>query len=153
MSRFLERLPRVNQVSPFSEQLRALRLRYGIRQTDLAEAIGFEQSYVAAIELGTKGPPSIEFVKRVSAHLRLSVDEDSGLREALHLSRRNFSIPQTASAAIFRLYSELWCELDRLVVAGLPNSAEVWKANPQLTRRFSAIHQLRRFDWMVPEDR
>jgi len=40
-----------------------------------------------------------------------------------------------------------------VVVAGLPNSAEVLKANPQLTRRFSAIHEVRRFDWMVPDDR
>lgn len=101
-------------MSPFSERLRALRLRYGVRQMDLAEAIGFEQSYISAIELGIKGPPSIEFVERVSAHLRLSDDEDSSLREALQLYTRNFSIPQTASADVFRLCSELWRELDRL---------------------------------------
>ncbi|MBS6362565.1 helix-turn-helix transcriptional regulator [Burkholderia sp.] len=101
-------------MSPFSERLRALRLRYGVRQMDLAEAIGFEQSYISAIELGIKGPPSIEFVERVSAHLRLSDDEDSSLREALQLSTRHFSIPQTASADVFRLCSELWRELDRL---------------------------------------
>ncbi|WP_280523592.1 helix-turn-helix domain-containing protein [Burkholderia aenigmatica] len=112
--RCYERLTRVNPLSPISERLRALRLRYGVRQMDLAEAIGFEQSYISAIELGTKGPPSIEFVERVSAHLRLSGDEDSSLREALSLSRRHFSIPQTAIADVFRLCSELWCELDRL---------------------------------------
>ncbi|WP_412023486.1 helix-turn-helix domain-containing protein [Burkholderia cepacia] len=119
-------------MSPFSEQLRALRLRYGIRQTDLAEAIGFEQSYVSAIELGTKGPPSIEFVERVSAHLRLSADEDSGLREALHVSRRNFSIPQTASAAVFRLCSELWCELDRLTDTQIRVMRDVIAMRPEI---------------------
>ncbi|WP_174942125.1 TniB family NTP-binding protein [Burkholderia lata] len=40
-----------------------------------------------------------------------------------------------------------------MVVAGLPKSATVLEANPQLTRRFSAHHELRRFDWALPDDR
>jgi transcriptional regulator with XRE-family HTH domain len=66
-------------LSPFSERLRALRLRYGVRQKDLAEAMGFEQSYVSALELGIKGPPSRDFVDRLARYLRLSADELAGL--------------------------------------------------------------------------
>jgi DNA transposition AAA+ family ATPase len=40
-----------------------------------------------------------------------------------------------------------------LVVAGLPSCMAVIDQNEQLTRRFSAPVQLKRFDWHVPEDR
>ncbi|WP_408733133.1 helix-turn-helix domain-containing protein [Burkholderia cenocepacia] len=36
---------------------------------DLAEAMGFEQSYVSALELGIKGPPSRDFVDRLARYL------------------------------------------------------------------------------------
>lgn len=104
-------------MSPFSERLRALRLRYGIRQKDLAVAMALEQSYVSAIELGTKGPPSPAVVDRLAACLRLSDDEHSSLHEALLLSQRHFTIPHTASADVYRLCSELWHDLDRLTDA------------------------------------
>ncbi|WP_063809911.1 helix-turn-helix domain-containing protein [Burkholderia cepacia] len=104
-------------MSPFSERLRALRLRYGIRQKDLAVAMALEQSYVSAIELGTKGPPSPAVVDRLAACLRLSDDEHSSLQEALLLSQRHFTIPHTASADVYRLCSELWHDLDRLTDA------------------------------------
>jgi hypothetical protein len=40
-----------------------------------------------------------------------------------------------------------------VVVSGLPQSIGILKSNPQLTRRFSAHHELRRFDWKVAADR
>ncbi|NRE34368.1 XRE family transcriptional regulator [Burkholderia pseudomallei] len=104
-------------MSPFSERLRALRLRYGIRQKDLAVAMALEQSYVSALELGTKGPPSPAIVDRLSACLRLTEDEHASLHDALLLSQRHFTIPHTASADVYRLCSELWHDLDRLTDA------------------------------------
>ncbi|WP_082729747.1 helix-turn-helix domain-containing protein [Burkholderia sp. FL-7-2-10-S1-D7] len=104
-------------MSPFSERLRALRLRYGIRQKDLAVAMALEQSYVSALELGTKGPPSPAIVDRLSASLRLTEDEYASLHDALLLSQRHFTIPHTASADVYRLCSELWHDLDRLTDA------------------------------------
>ena len=101
-------------MSPFSERLRALRLRYGIRQKDLAVSMALEQSYVSAIELGTKGPPSPAVVDRLSTCLGLTDDEHASLLEALSLSQRHFTIPHTASADVYRLCSELWHDLDRL---------------------------------------
>lgn len=101
-------------MSPFSERLRALRLRYGVRQKDLAEAMGFEQSYVSALELGIKGPPSRDFVDRLAKYLRLSADELADLLSELEASRRHYTIPQTASSDAYRLCGELWRELDLL---------------------------------------
>lgn len=40
-----------------------------------------------------------------------------------------------------------------VVVSGLPQSIGILQDNPQLTRRFSAHHEVRRFDWAVAEDR
>lgn len=69
-----------------------------MRQKDLAEAMGFEQSYVSALELGIKGPPSRDFVDRLAKYLRLSADELAGLLSELEASRRHYTIPQTASS-------------------------------------------------------
>lgn len=79
--------------------------------------MALEQSYVSAIELGTKGPPSPAVVDRLSTCLGLTDDEHASLLEALSLSQRHFTIPHTASADVYRLCSELWHDLDRLTDA------------------------------------
>ena len=50
-------------MSPFSHFLHELRLRHQIRQSELAELLGYEQSYISALEIGAKGPPTEEFVE------------------------------------------------------------------------------------------
>ncbi|HEX5806423.1 MAG TPA: helix-turn-helix transcriptional regulator [Macromonas sp.] len=39
-------------MSPFSLSLHDLRLRNGLRQAELAELMGYEQSYISALEVG-----------------------------------------------------------------------------------------------------
>lgn len=56
-------------MSPFARQLHELRLRHGIRQNELAELIGYDQTYISALEVGLKGPPTPEFVDKVVATL------------------------------------------------------------------------------------
>ncbi|RQT24893.1 XRE family transcriptional regulator [Burkholderia contaminans] len=107
----------VSPLSPFSEQLRALRLRYGVRQSDLAKALGVEQAYVSAIELGTKGPPSQPFVDQISKCLELSEQESSNLDDALRLSQRRLVIPHAASSELYAMCNELRVEMERLTSA------------------------------------
>jgi predicted transcriptional regulator len=45
-------------MSPFSHFLHELRLQHQIRQSELAELLGYEQSYISALEVGIKGPPT-----------------------------------------------------------------------------------------------
>ncbi|MGK8209219.1 helix-turn-helix domain-containing protein [Burkholderia cenocepacia] len=104
-------------MSPFSEQLRTLRLRYGVRQNELADAIGVDQTYYSRVELGKKGPPSESFVDLICQQLRLSSDEISSLNEALRLLQRHLVIPPSASSDVFRMCNELWRELDGLTNA------------------------------------
>jgi predicted transcriptional regulator len=47
-------------MSPFSHFLHTLRMRLEIRQAELAALVGYEQSYISALEVGLKGPPTEE---------------------------------------------------------------------------------------------
>ena len=49
-------------------------MRHGIRQTELAELIGYEQTYISALEVGKKGPSTPEFVERLISALMLSAE-------------------------------------------------------------------------------
>ncbi|MDE1712018.1 helix-turn-helix transcriptional regulator (plasmid) [Chromobacterium amazonense] len=59
-------------MSPFSKYLHQLRISYGVRQVKLAEWLGYEQSYISALEIGTKEPPTAEFVQRLRELIDLS---------------------------------------------------------------------------------
>lgn len=63
-------------MSPFAHLLHELRLRHGVRQSELSELIGYDQTYISAVEVGLKGVPASDFIDRVSKALTLS-DEDA----------------------------------------------------------------------------
>lgn len=75
-------------MSPFASLLHTTRMKYGICQEALADLIGYEQTYISALERGTKGPPTEEFVKKLISKLNLPVDEQNRLQEALAASNR-----------------------------------------------------------------
>jgi len=49
-------------MSPFAIYLRKLRLRRGLKQKEMAYLLGYEQSYLSALERSVKGPPKQEFI-------------------------------------------------------------------------------------------
>ena len=61
-------------MSPFSHFLHELRLRLEIRQADLAKLVGYEQSYISALEVGLKGPPTQEFITRLIQAVAIAFD-------------------------------------------------------------------------------
>lgn len=67
-------------MSPFSHFLHELRLRHQIRQSELAELLGYEQSYISALEIGAKGPLTEEFVERLIVALSLPPSEQAQVR-------------------------------------------------------------------------
>ena len=101
-------------MSPISELLHALRLRHGLRQADLAERIGYEQSYISAVEVGLKGPPPHEFVARFSAALSLTDAETAELFAAAEASQRKLVIDADAPSDMFLLLKDLREGVDRL---------------------------------------
>ncbi|MGZ4955355.1 MAG: helix-turn-helix domain-containing protein [Methylobacter sp.] len=94
-------------MSPFSQCLVALRTRYGIRQGELAALVGYEQSYISALEVGLKGPPTLEFVERLSEALPLSSDEKQTLYESLDASQRKIIIDLDAREDVYWMLKDL----------------------------------------------
>jgi hypothetical protein len=62
-------------MSPFARQLSEFRMRHGIRQNELAELIGYDQTYISALEVRLKGPPTSEFVDKLVTTLPLTPAE------------------------------------------------------------------------------
>lgn len=101
-------------MSPFSQCLVALRTRYGIRQGELAALVGYEQSYISALEVGLKGPPTAELVERICEGLSLSTEEKQRLHEALCASQRKFTIDVDAREDVCWMFRDLREQLSEL---------------------------------------
>jgi transcriptional regulator with XRE-family HTH domain len=90
-------------MSPFSAFLRQIRVNRNIRQKDVAELLGYEQSYLSAIENGLKGIPRAEFIQQFTKKLQLSAEEIATMHTALADSQRTLTIPVSAKVEEFRL--------------------------------------------------
>lgn len=101
-------------MSPFSQTLKAFRIRRGLRQSELATLVGYEQSYVSALELGIKGPPTEEFVEHLIVALNLSQAEQEALLEAVAASQRKINVPHEAPTEVFYLCHKLRQQIDHL---------------------------------------
>lgn len=101
-------------MSPFAFALRNLRLKLDIRQAELARMAGYEQSYLSGIELGSKGPPTHEFVERLIKVLDLPATEANHLRKAREASERKFEIPTDAPEETYLLCNTLHTRLGQL---------------------------------------
>lgn len=87
-------------MSPFSHFLHELRLQHQIRQSELAELLGYEQSYISALEVGIKGPPTEEFVEKLITALDLPPTAQLELREAIAASDRKLVRIQPVDATL-----------------------------------------------------
>lgn len=101
-------------MSPFSILLRQLRLSRGLKQKEMADRLGYEPSYVSAIERSEKGPPRHEFLRRLIRGLGLSESEQADLMAALKASRRQVSLPARASEQEYALLRQLEPQLGHL---------------------------------------
>ena len=99
---------------PFSKYFYQLRVAHGIRQIELAELLGYEQSYISALEIGTKGPPTSEFIERLIRALSLSDIQQAELHEVVEASQRKFIIPVDLSEDIHWMLLNLHRHLDSL---------------------------------------
>lgn len=101
-------------MSPFSQFLHDLRLRNNLRQSELAEVLGYEQSYISALEVGLKGPPTDEFIERLIKVLSISQTEQDQLRNVARASQRKLVIDLDAPPDIYWLLKDLRDEVKRL---------------------------------------
>lgn len=101
-------------MSPFAIHLRYLRKQRGLRQCELARHLGYEPSYISALERSEKGPPRQDFIQRLIRGLELDEGEQAELAQALKASRRQFSLPARASEQEYALLHQLEPQLGRL---------------------------------------
>lgn len=101
-------------MSPFALYLRKLRLHRCYKQKELADLLGYEASYISALERDEKGPPKQDFVDRLIKGLTLTEEEQAELSEALRLSRRHISLPHKASFQEYTLIHQLEPQLGQL---------------------------------------
>lgn len=90
-------------MSPFANQLKLIRLKRCLRQSELAELLGCKQSYLSGLELGIKGPPSKDFTTSLIRVLQLDEIEQSNLEASIEDSQRNLKIDREASEEVYRL--------------------------------------------------
>jgi transcriptional regulator with XRE-family HTH domain len=131
-------------MSPFSESLHSLRVRHGLRQVELAKLTGYEQSYISALEVGLKGPPTDEFLERMSVALALSEAEQEGLRAAALASQRKLAIEPDAPADIYWLLRDLRNEIAHLTPAQVRMIREVIALRGTLHETREPVRRLKR---------
>ena len=101
-------------MSPFSVILRKFRRARGFTQNGLAIQLGYEPSYISALERSEKGPPRQDFIQRLIRGLTLTDDEQTELFKALSDSKRQISLPPKASEQEYQLIRALEPQLGHL---------------------------------------
>lgn len=91
-------------MSPFSRQIRTFRENRNLRQSEAADLLGYEQSYLCGLETGSKGTPNTEFVNQLINRYKLNEQEIESLWNSLKRSNRRYVIPLKASTEIYELF-------------------------------------------------
>ena len=132
-------------MSPFSHLLYELRMRHGVRQVELAERVGYDQTYISALEVGLKGPPTQEFVGRLARAMSLSTAEIQAVEAAVEASQRKYIIDVDAPRDVYSLASNFHTKLPTLtptqvrLIQGVldlaEHQSEPWTEPPRRPRR------------------
>lgn len=132
-------------MSPFSRFFHQLRITYGIRQVDLAALMGYEQSYISALEIGIKGPPPSEFINRLIEVLALPQTQQDELQKAVAASQRKLVIPSDVPEDAYWLLEDLRHRLEYLHPAEINLIREIIRLREKITQRVpSPVLRLRR---------
>jgi transcriptional regulator with XRE-family HTH domain len=101
-------------MSPFSDALRKLRFRHGLRQQELADLVGCDRSYVSSLENDLKRAPSAEFVQVLTRALSLPAEDSAALQRARLRSKRHFVVPADTPMEAYEFLYELFASMEKL---------------------------------------
>jgi transcriptional regulator with XRE-family HTH domain len=124
-------------MSPFSILLHEFRLRSNLRQSDLAESLGYEQSYLSSLEVGRKGRPTREFVLKLVEALSLRDHDAEELLQAWEDSCRTIEIPADAPRALYEALNEIRRAMDHL----RPAQIEIFRQTARMTNESLGEHK------------
>ena len=132
-------------MSPFAHLLHSLRMRFGIRQSELAALIAYDQTYISALEVGLKGPPPADFVDRIIAALNLPEAEQVEMRTAVAASQRKLVIDRDTPQEVYWMLAALRERLPHLHPAQIRMIREIVDFPDTLgQRKPTAIARLKR---------
>lgn len=94
-------------MTPFGHYLETVRRARDMQQTELANLLGIDPSYISALERGKKGPPSENILQKIKTLLSLSDIESKELDLAVAQSERVIRLPNNTSLAEYALISTL----------------------------------------------
>lgn len=114
-------------MNPFACLLHTIRMQRGIRQTELSDLIGYEQTYISALEIGKKGPPTPEFVEKLITALDLKGEERERLLKAVEASNRKLVIDSDMPQDVFWMLQELRDRVSDLTPAEIQLIRQVLK--------------------------
>lgn len=83
-----------------------------MRQAELGRVLGYEQSYVSALENDLKQAPPAAFLDALDRALNLSADESGRLRQAREASKRRYAVPPTAARETFEFIHALFSRVE-----------------------------------------
>lgn len=110
-------------MTPFGEALRTMRAERGIRQKEMAEAIGVSAAYLSALEHGHRGRPSWEFVQKVIGYFNIIWDEAEALQALAELSDPRVTVDtiglSSEATALANRFAALVRDLDSETIARL----------------------------------
>jgi transcriptional regulator with XRE-family HTH domain len=89
-------------MTPFGLFMRTLRLERGLLLKDVADLMEVSSAYLSALEHGTKGVPSADFVSKLENKLKLNAEQRSQLRRAVRDSATHLAIPPKSTPLGFQ---------------------------------------------------
>lgn len=119
-------------MSPFAHFLHELRLKHGIRQTELAELLGYEQSYISALEVGIKGPPTDEFLGKLARSFDMTSAERQELTQIAEASQRKLALDTDSPQGLYWMLYELRQHVDKLHPAQVQMIRDILKLKGSL---------------------
>ncbi|MDO3506870.1 helix-turn-helix domain-containing protein [Ralstonia pseudosolanacearum] len=119
-------------MSPFAHFLHELRLKHGIRQTELAELLGYEQSYISALEVGIKGPPTPEFLGKLAQSFDMTAAEQQELAQIAEASQRKLALDTDSPQGLYWMLYELRQHVDKLHPAQIQMIRDILKLKGSL---------------------
>ncbi|MER9423273.1 helix-turn-helix domain-containing protein [Mesorhizobium sp. M0317] len=113
-------------MTPFGEKLRALRAERGLRQKDMAQAIGVSAAYLSALEHGRRGAPTWTLIQKIIGYFNViwdDAEELARLAEASHPRvRLDTSGLSPAATELANLLAENIEKLDEAELARITGS-------------------------------
>lgn len=107
--------------------------------------MGYEQTYISALEVGSKGPPTAEFVEKLIATLELGAEEQARLIEAADASQRKLILEIDSSSDTYWMLKELREQIQFLHPAQIKMIRDVLQLPETLKERtIEPVHRLKR---------